>query len=159
MSLGRLPLAALVLGSLAVAAPASAQTAYVLSCRGGPSMTIRTHADDDAMNTYIRIFFTRGAHAASQQLPAPGECSWLDRAMNDDEATSMYAVFRGAMVWVDVRGDGRLTGYDYSGSGPGAIAPLRTLIQAVLEGQPFTVHVVSQRGGEGPILHIRRVGP
>ncbi len=68
----------------------SARTAdnYPLVCRGGPSFAPFTVGTGIPGVTIIGFTFTRGKKPAGEGLAA-GECSWVDRAINDDEPNSV----------------------------------------------------------------------
>jgi hypothetical protein len=59
---------------------------YPLICRGAPSLEIVAAASD---SWDVGFTFTRGTKPAGEGL-APGECSWVDRAMRADEPNRLY---------------------------------------------------------------------
>jgi hypothetical protein len=64
---------------------AVAQQSYPLLCRGGGSMGYQA-APGNEQHTFniLGLFFAKGNRPAGLGL-APGQCSWLDRGMSDDE--------------------------------------------------------------------------
>ena len=58
---------------------------YPLLCRGAPSLKQEPATDE----WVVGFKFTRGTKPAGEGL-APGECSWMDRAMHDDEPDKLY---------------------------------------------------------------------
>ncbi len=65
---------------------AAQQHVFPLVCRGGGSITPSTVRIIGL--TFIGFTFTRGKKPAGEGL-APGECSWQDRAINDDEPNTV----------------------------------------------------------------------
>ncbi len=65
---------------------AAQQHVFPLVCRGGGSITPSTVRIIGL--TFIGFTFTRGKKPAGEGL-APGECSWEDRAINDDEPNTV----------------------------------------------------------------------
>jgi hypothetical protein len=59
---------------------------YPLVCRGAASLKID---NGKSLTWYVGFIFTRGIKPAGEGL-APGECSWMDRAMHDDEPDKLY---------------------------------------------------------------------
>jgi hypothetical protein len=72
----------ILLGSEAARTPES----YPLVCRGAASLKID---NGKSLTWYVGFTFTRGTKPAGEGL-APGECSWMDRAMHDDEPDKLY---------------------------------------------------------------------
>ncbi|MCQ6563992.1 hypothetical protein [Paenibacillus mendelii] len=62
-----------------------AYQSFPLLCRGGGTMSFRSHAGD-VQGTFniLGLFFNKGTRPAGLGL-APGECSWLDRGMSNNE--------------------------------------------------------------------------
>jgi hypothetical protein len=110
-------------------------------------------------STRLTLFFGRAPQGASQQLPAAGQCAWLDRGLAADEPARLTADFRNVVTTVDIQADEQLRGYDFAGSDRAAQERLRSLLDAVFAGQPFTVHVRAVGGGEDGRLEVTRVGP
>lgn len=75
----------------------SAFASYPLICRGGGSMKINTLASfyqsttGVVMQPNIDLFFTKasGPSGAQGEYLNPGECSWLDRAINNAEPSAI----------------------------------------------------------------------
>ena len=65
--------------------PTPAET-YPLVCRGAASLKID---NGKSLAWYAGFTFTRGTKPAGEGL-APGECSWMDRGMRDDEPDKLY---------------------------------------------------------------------
>ncbi|HVS81029.1 MAG TPA: hypothetical protein VHE60_04785 [Pyrinomonadaceae bacterium] len=64
---------------------------YPLVCRGAPSLK----QDPATRGSWdVGFTFTRGTKPAGKGL-APGECSWLDRGMREDEPDRLYQNFEG----------------------------------------------------------------
>jgi hypothetical protein len=78
----------MVLSLWGLAGDSRAQQTFPLVCRGGSSMRFASHSGN-AQHTYniLGLFFKKGTRATGPdgaQL-APGQCSWLDRAMRTNE--------------------------------------------------------------------------
>lgn len=144
---------------LALTPGIEAQTAYPLSCRGGREMVVRFQAESDNGWTRLHIFFKRGSEGASQRLPAAGECAWLDRGISADEPDQLNIYFRGVRTWLDIQGDEQLRGYDFSGTEIEKSGRLRTLLDAIFGGEPFTVQARVAGSGDNRYFDVVRVGP
>lgn len=82
------PVLLICLSAFAVAASVqhgSAQESYPLLCRGGGGMGFEA-APGNEQHTFniLGLFFAKGTRPAGLGLD-PGQCSWLDRGMGDDE--------------------------------------------------------------------------
>lgn len=83
----------LAIGFLVSIISTSALASYPLICRGGGNIKVNTLASfqqtptGTAMQPHIDIFFTKSSLPAGQQGETlnPGECSWIDRAINNAE--------------------------------------------------------------------------
>lgn len=75
----------------------SAFASYPMICRGGGSMRVNNFAHFYAraggtdMQPSVDVFFTKasGPSGAQGENLNPGECSWLDRAINDAEPSAI----------------------------------------------------------------------
>lgn len=82
-----------VIGVLFSLITSSAFASYPLICRGGGNIKVNTLASfyptpgGVALQPHVDIFFAKGALPSGQQGEGlnPGECSWLDRAINNAE--------------------------------------------------------------------------
>jgi hypothetical protein len=82
---------------LGLASTASFAESYPMICRGGGSMQINTFSEFFAnpkgvvMQPTVDVFFTKasGPSGAQGENLNPGECSWLDRAINNAEPSSI----------------------------------------------------------------------
>src|SRR5260370_8426409 len=74
---------AAIFSGLSGSEAARMQQSYALVCRGSANLAI-DKADTAAGEENIGFVFTRGTKPAGEGL-GPGECSWVDRGMHDDE--------------------------------------------------------------------------
>src|SRR5260370_6550948 len=74
---------AAIFSGLSGSEAARMQQSYALVCRGSANLEIDT-ADTAPGEENIGFVFTRGTKPAGEGL-GPGECSWVDRGMHDDE--------------------------------------------------------------------------
>jgi len=153
---GMLGLAAMVFvlcGMFSVSAYAKS-SAYVLECRGGGEMNATVYKNGEVAIKGFRSART----AASARPPGPGECAWLDRPMRRDEPKELWDAHRKSpLAFVTMR-----RGYKYTISlMDTARYPIITVLDAIMGGQVFLVHVRQVRitHGSRQILRIERIGP
>lgn len=87
----------LAIGVLFSLISTSSFASYQLVCRGGGNIKVNTMASfyptshGAAMQPNIDIFFTKasGPSGANGEFLNPGECSWLDRAINNAEPSAI----------------------------------------------------------------------
>lgn len=105
---------ALLSSSLASAAP----TTYTLWCRGGGTSSVDFEINNNggSWSQYEKFFFAHGTQAFNPHAPVtqstlqPGQCSWIDRAMNPDEPSYIYfAGFNGTGFKLKPDGTGKFT--------------------------------------------------
>lgn len=73
---------------------ANAQTSYPMTCRGGGTLSIQNNGSNG-----VRINFQPGSGAAPQGL-APGQCTWSDRALYNNEPKSICDSAASAALYV-----------------------------------------------------------
>ena len=150
-------LAAVALGVIGTS-PARAKTSYVLSCRGGGSMTMRVRTGPDG--TGLSIYFNRGNYAGSAQPVRSGDCTWIDRGMLETEPTELLTGANDAFAAVVIRANGTVERFEYSyKESARSIDKLRYLIDSVLQDRPFQVHAYAERHGRYFYLKATRIGP
>ena len=161
--------AAFVAAATAYADPPS----FPLLCRGGPQMRIMTNHDVSGAGipgaTAMFVYFRQGHFPGSVRPPAPGECTWMDRTLNDaghpGEPLVMWIKSPNVEFAFQVMGNGRVV---VDGTGPrlnaeGATLSAEahdwdTIVRSVLTHQLFTVQVYNSHGAS-PVMVITHVGP
>jgi len=134
---------------LLAAAPAVAQTSYVMTCRGGGDMQAVAGQRVSNPHVFVEISFKPGSAGAGVQAPSPGECTWIDRGFRAGEPTKML-FDDNAVAWTQTvcrAGDCRV-------NTPSSKA--MTLMNWVKTGQPFQVHVYNDSAG---YMIVTKVGP
>ena len=146
-----------VFGLLAMSTTANAQTSYTLWCRGGGDMqmVVGTNAVDGHALTWLRFHFSPMATAATEATPpAPGQCSWLDRALYNNEPQAVQ--LRLQDVYTESTIDhGSLTTIDFSGAGTAA-ADASAVWDAYRSGRPFRVEVYNTGDGYMRVTRVQR---
>jgi hypothetical protein len=66
--------------SAALTGPAAAE--YPMQCTGGGEMFANYYPE----YRYIEIHFMKAPQGANYTAPGPGECAWMDRPLNEQEA-------------------------------------------------------------------------
>ena len=139
---------ALVASSLAMPAPAQADPpSYQLNCRGGPGMRIMTNHDVPSPGHVgaiaMTIFFTAAPIPA---IPGPGQCVWVDRTFRPGEPQALWIRSENIEFAFQITGNGRVVRdtsvarVNAEGMSPES-ANWDRVVQAVLNGQPFSVMV------------------
>lgn len=128
---------------------ASAQTTYVMTCRGGGDMQAVAGQRVSNAHVFVEITYRRASQGAAVAAPAPGECAWIDRGVHGDEPNKILfndmgvswtqTVCRAGTCWVNTPSSGATS-----------------LMNAVRGGQPFQVHVYNDRQGH---MLVTKVGP
>lgn len=62
------------------------QASYALVCRGGPAVTMTTHAGTPSTRLHVR--FAPGRRAAVEGVD-PGTCAWQDRGIRSNEPSTL----------------------------------------------------------------------
>ena len=85
---------------------------FPLRCRGGPNMKIEVRAELPAFTTApgtdITVHFRRATNPGSVAEPGPGECTWLDRTVNDQEPTNFTMPLKGVYLQLEFTAGGRI---------------------------------------------------
>lgn len=119
--------------------------------------------------TAMFVYFKQGHFPGSAHPPLPGECTWMDRTLNDPahmgEPLVMWIKSPNVEFAFQVMGNGRIA---VDGTGPrlnaeGATVSSEahdwdTIVRSVLTHQLFTVKVYNS-GGSSPVMVITHVGP
>jgi|CXWL01.1.fsa_nt_gi hypothetical protein len=147
---------AAMLGML-ISAPAHAQTSYTLWCRagGGMQMVVGTNAVDGRPLTWLNFHFSPMATAATVATPPqPGECSWLDRQINDAEPQLVRLYLQNVRTESTFDG-GNFTAIDFSGAGAAA-EDGRILWNAYRAGREFRVEIYNTGEGDMRVTRVQR---
>jgi hypothetical protein len=135
----------------ALTSGASAQS-FPLQCRGGPDMAIEARFEliiGGQTGTIIRVNFRAAGESGSTSEPGPGECTWIDRTLNDAEPTSFTMIAPNVGFSFDLGGDGRFREQDgdpvliLGGESVSERTGYGRVVTAVLRGQLFTVLVAN----------------
>jgi len=140
----------IVIAAFLVAAnTATAQTSYLMTCRGGADMRAVAGQRVSDPHVFVEISFKPGTAGAGVQAPSPGECTWIDRGFRSGEPTKLLfddntvawtqTICRVGDCWVNT---------------PSSKAA--TLMNWVKGGQPFQVHVFNNNSGH---LIVTKIGP
>jgi hypothetical protein len=131
------------------ATAASAETSYLMTCRGGGDMQAVAGQRVSNAHVFVEITYKRASQGAGVAAPAPGECAWIDRGVHGDEPNKILfndmgvswtqTVCRAGNCWVNTPSGGATA-----------------LMNAVRSGQPFQVHVYNDRQGH---MLVTKVGP
>ena len=146
-----------VLGLLAMSTTANAQTSYTLWCRGGGDMqmVVGTNAVDGHAVTWLRFHFSPMATAATVATPpAPGQCSWLDRALYDAEPQSVQLRLQNVFTESTID-HGNLTAIDFAGGGAG-VADASAVWDAYRSGRDFRVEIYNTGDGYMSVTRVQR---
>ena len=146
-----------VLGLLALTTTADAQTSYTLRCRGGGNMqmVVGTNAVDGQAVTWLRFHFSPMATAATDATPpAPGECSWLDRALYDAEPQLVQLRLLNVSTESTIDG-GSLTALDFAGAGTAA-ADASAVWDAYRLAREFRVEIYNTGEGYMRVTRVQR---
>ncbi len=154
-----------------VTTPAQAEPpSYPLLCHGGPSMRIVENHDVNGAGipgaTAMFVYFRQGTAPGSAHAPGSGECTWMDRTLNDGGHPNEPLVF-----WIkssniqfafQVMGSGQIV---RDTTGPrlnveGSTISLEahdweTIVRSVMTGEIFTVNVYNSNG----VMVVTHVGP
>jgi hypothetical protein len=87
---------AFVIATIVPVPSAIAQTSFPVVCHGGGGMRAEVLA-----NGTLRVFFTPAGQGANTAPPAPGQCTWLDRAFRPGEPTVLLSNYGTARVFID----------------------------------------------------------
>ena len=134
---------------LAATTIATAQTSYVMTCRGGGDMTAVAGQRVSNPHVFVEITFKPGTAGAGVQAPNPGQCTWIDRGLRAGEPTKMIWDDHG-VAWTQTvcRAGGCRVNTPSAGA--------RQLIGWVTGGQPYQVHVYNNNAGH---MVVTKIGP
>lgn len=128
---------------------ADAQQSYLMTCRGGGDMLAIAGQRVSDPHVFVEITYKRATQGAGVQAPAPGECAWIDRGVNADEPNKIMFKDMGVSWTQTACQNGRCWTRTPS-------RPATDLMNAVMNGQPFQLHVYNDRAGN---MIVTRVGP
>ena len=130
---------------------AIAAESYPLVCRGGGAMTA-SYTIWRGGEQAFRIRFAKARQGAGAHQPAPGECAWVDRPLNNNEPANLEFYTERGFTGIDLemRG-GNLVAKSYGH------AVVRYLAEAIGSQQLFYVRAFNERGRNR--LRITRTGP
>ena len=128
---------------------AEAQQSYLMTCRGGGDMLAIAGQRVSNPHVFVEITYKRAAQGAGVRAPAPGECAWIDRGVNGDEPNKILFKDMGVAWTQTACQNGRCWTRTPS-------RPATDLMNAVMNGQPFQLHVYNDRAGN---MVVTRVGP
>ncbi|KAA3629589.1 MAG: hypothetical protein DWQ09_04950 [Proteobacteria bacterium] len=133
------------------ASKAIAAESYPLVCRGGGAMTT-SYTIWRGGEQAFRIRFAKARQGAGARQPAPGECAWVDRPLNNNEPAYLEFYTERGFRGIDLEMQGsNLVAKSYGHE------VVRYLSQAIGKQQLFYVRAFNERGKNR--LRITRTGP
>lgn len=110
--------------------------------------------------TIVRIVFHRADNPGDVVKPRSGECTWLDRTLNDQEPTDFTFIGQGLGVSFDMSGAGRILSQGgqpvllLGGESVSDRSGFSNVLTSILTGKLFTVMVAF----DGRTLRVSKVG-
>lgn len=129
-------------------APANAAQSYLMTCRGGGSMSSVVGQRVSNPHVFIEINYKRARQGSDFRAPRAGECAWADRGVRANEPTKIYFKDTGTK-WAQTVCDSR---------GCRVKTPSRHITQlsnAINSGRSFQLYVYNDRNGK---MIVTRVG-
>ncbi len=158
------------LAALATTGARAEPPSYPLLCHGGPAMRIMENHDVNGAGipgaTAMFVYFKQGSAPGSAHPPGAGECTWMDRTLNDaghpNEPLVFWIKSPNVQFAFQIMGSGQVvrdsTGPRLNVEGSTLSAEARdweTIVHGVMTGGIFTVNVYNSNG----VMVVTHVGP